>query len=216
MMRILVTGGLGFLGSHFIRRVIAETDWEVHNLDCGSSAAIEGSRFCQPTRLKLLPNTPHFPRKGQRHVWHRVDLTDRDKLHTLVGLCRPQMIVHFAAETGVDRSLVNATDFVRSNVEGTLSLLDATQQMLGRYSPSQFRFLYVSSDSVYGPVPRTSRIGGRWDDPSSTGFREDNRTAPTNPSSVTQRRSSCTASCTYWQGSKATPMSRGLTFVNRS
>ena len=130
-MRLLVTGGAGFLGSRFIRAWLAgHPSDELVNLDVLSYA---GSL----ERLADLPSSA-----GYRFV--RGDICDAATAREAMAGC--DMVVHFAAETHVDRSITNAAPFLRTNVEGTYTLLTCVQKAGVR------RFLHVSTDEVYGPV----------------------------------------------------------------
>ena len=131
-MRLLVTGGAGFIGSHFIRSWLVNypTD-EVVNLDLLTYA---GSR----ERLVDIEGSFHY-----RFV--QGDIREPKALGAaLEGV---QVVVHFAAETHVDRSITNAAPFLRTNVEGTFMLLQAA------HASGVKRFVHVSTDEVYGPVP---------------------------------------------------------------
>jgi dTDP-glucose 4,6-dehydratase len=130
-MRLLVTGGAGFIGSHFIRswRAAHPAD-EVVNLDCLSYA---GSR----ERVSDLEQQPAY-----RFI--QGDICDPELVRQAIGGCR--MVVHFAAETHVDRSITNAAPFLRTNVEGTQILLEAARER------GVERFIHVSTDEVYGEI----------------------------------------------------------------
>jgi dTDP-glucose 4,6-dehydratase len=132
-MRILVTGGLGFIGSAFIRHLISETDHEVVNLDRIAYAATEGS---------LAPVTD-----STRYRFLQCDLADEDATVRAVTECRPDAIVHLAAETHVDRSIDGPRVFVDSNVIGTYNLLQAA-----RLVPGLRRLVHVSTDEVFGSL----------------------------------------------------------------
>ena len=131
-MRILVTGGAGFIGSHFIRAwLAARPDSEVVNLDALTYA---GS-------LDRLADVAAAP--GYRHV--RGSICDAKALRGAMAGC--DTVAHFAAETHVDRSITDAAPFLRTNVEGTALVLEAARAAGVR------RILHVSTDEVYGPVP---------------------------------------------------------------
>jgi dTDP-glucose 4,6-dehydratase len=132
-MRVLVTGGLGFIGSAFIRHLISETDHEVVNLDRIAYAATEGS---------LAPVTD-----STRYRFLQCDLVDEDATVRAVTECRPDAIVHLAAETHVDRSIDGPRVFVDSNVIGTYNLLQAA-----RLLPGLRRLVHVSTDEVFGSL----------------------------------------------------------------
>jgi dTDP-glucose 4,6-dehydratase len=131
-VRLLVTGGLGFIGSNFIRLVRAERpQWSVVNLDLVTYAG-------NPANLADLPAGP----------WYRLAKGDiaepADVRAALEGGC--EAVVNFAAETHVDRSIMSAAPFVRTNVVGTQVLLDAVRERSG------CRFVHVSTDEVYGAL----------------------------------------------------------------
>jgi dTDP-glucose 4,6-dehydratase len=142
-MRLLVTGGCGFLGSHFVRAWLRRhDDTTVVNADCLTYA---GS----------LDNLEEVAR-DKRHRHEHVDMADAvavDRLWT-EGF---DLVVHFAAETHVDRSLEDASQFVRTNVLGTQTLLATVERHRGSgWTPA---VIIVSSDEVYGPTPEGARFG---------------------------------------------------------
>ncbi len=131
--RVLVTGGAGFIGSHFVRSWLrAYPDAVVVNVDLLTYA---GSR----ARLADLE-------ADRRYQFLRGDICDAACLRRALDGC--QLVVHCAAETHVDRSITNATPFLRTNVEGTYTLLQEARAAGVR------RFLHISTDEVYGPVER--------------------------------------------------------------
>lgn len=132
---LLVTGGAGFIGSNFVRSVIGHRPgWTVVNLDC---LAYSGN----PENLAGLPDS--------RHRFVLGDVTDRDVVGRLVREC--DAIVHLAAETHVDRSIVDAEPFVRTNVVGTQVLLEAMRR--AKRDGLSRRMVLVSTDEVYGSLP---------------------------------------------------------------
>jgi dTDP-glucose 4,6-dehydratase len=138
---ILVTGGAGFIGSNFVLDWLAQNDEPVLNLDAltyagnlENLAAIEGDK---------------------RHVFRRGDICDAALVSGLLEEFQPRAILHFAAESHVDRSILGPGDFVRTNVNGTFTLLEATQRYWSGLDPAAkqaFRFLHVSTDEVYGSL----------------------------------------------------------------
>ena len=135
-MRILVTGGCGFIGSHFVRKALAEGA-EVVNLDALTYAG-------NPANLADVDGAP-----GYQFV--HGDVRDRRLVTEVVAGC--DAVAHFAAESHVDRSIDGSDDFITTNVVGTHSLLDAA------YRAEVGRFLHISTDEVYGSVaaPHDSR-----------------------------------------------------------
>jgi dTDP-glucose 4,6-dehydratase len=130
--RALVTGGAGFLGSHFVRAWLRGGLGEVTNIDLLTYAGSEA-------RLADVQADPRF-----RFV--RADVTDADTVGAVLGEARPDLVVHFAAESHVTRSERDAERFHRTNVEGTRVMLEAAAGQGVR------RFIHVSTDEVYGPT----------------------------------------------------------------
>jgi dTDP-glucose 4,6-dehydratase len=138
---ILVTGGAGFIGSNFVLDWLAQGDEPVLTLDALTYAGnIDNLRSLDGDR---------------RHVFVRGDICDRPLVERLLGTHRPRAIVHFAAESHVDRSIHGPAEFVRTNVEGTFTLLEATRAHFASLADAEkaaFRFLHVSTDEVYGSL----------------------------------------------------------------
>ena len=138
---ILVTGGAGFIGSNFILQWIAEESSRVLNLD----------KLTYAGNLHNLESAESHP----RYCFQHGDIVDRDLVRTLLARERPRAIVHFAAESHVDRSIHGPDDFIRTNVNGTFSLLEETRAYWSALTESDrqtFRFLHVSTDEVYGSL----------------------------------------------------------------
>ncbi len=141
---ILVTGGAGFIGSNFVLDWLKSTDEPVINLDKLTYAG-------NPDNLAALAGDP-------RHLFVQGDILDRELLASLLAQHRPRAIVHFAAESHVDRSIHGPGDFIRTNVDGTFQLLEATRAHLATLDDagrSAFRFLHVSTDEVFGTLGPT-------------------------------------------------------------
>ncbi len=138
---ILVTGGAGFIGANFVLDWIAETGEPVVNLD----------KLTYAGNLETLQALAD----DARHVFVQADICDRATVDALLAKHQPRAIVHFAAESHVDRSIHGPGEFVRTNVEGTFSLLEAARaywDALDGEAKSAFRFLHVSTDEVYGSL----------------------------------------------------------------
>jgi len=138
---ILVTGGAGFIGANFVLDWIAGVGEPVVNLDKLTYAGNLGS-------LATLAG-------DARHVFVRGDIGERALVERLLAEHRPRAIVHFAAESHVDRSIHGPGAFVQTNVAGTFELLEAARgywQQLPAAEKSAFRFLHVSTDEVYGSL----------------------------------------------------------------
>ena len=133
---LLVTGGAGFIGSNFVRSTIAASGEPIVNLD-------------KLTYAGNLRNLEALSDDG-RHVFVQGDICDRDLVQTLLRKHEPRAIVHFAAESHVDRSIAGPAPFIRTNVVGTFSLLEEAR--VYAEERSGFRFLHVSTDEVYGSL----------------------------------------------------------------
>ena len=138
---ILVTGGAGFIGSNFILQQIARNRAALVNLD-------------KLTYAGNLHNLEAIAGE-QRYEFVHGDIADRGLVQNLLQRCRPQAIVHFAAESHVDRSIRGPEDFIRTNVDGTFALLEEVRAYwtdLAEQEKAGFRFLHVSTDEVYGSL----------------------------------------------------------------
>jgi len=138
---ILVTGGAGFIGANFVLDWLASNDEPVLNLDALTYAGNRES-------LASLDG-------DARHVFVHGDITDRALVDSLLATQRPRAVVHFAAESHVDRSIQGPSAFVRTNIEGTFTLLEAVRAYwsgLGDSDKRAFRFHHVSTDEVYGSL----------------------------------------------------------------
>jgi dTDP-glucose 4,6-dehydratase len=133
MVEVLVTGGAGFIGSNFVRYALqAHPDWHITTLD----------KLTYAGRMETLRDLLDHP----RHTFVRGDVADSEVACPLVK--RAEIVVHFAAETHVDRSILAAGDFIRTDVVGTFVLLEAARE-----ASSLRRFVQISTDEVYGSVP---------------------------------------------------------------
>jgi len=140
---ILVTGGAGFIGANFVLDWLAESDEPVLNLDALTYAG-------NLENLKSLEG-------DARHVFVRGDIRDRALVDRLLAEHRPRAIVHFAAESHVDRSIHGPAEFLKTNIDGTFTLLEAARAFLATRTPGEreaFRFHHVSTDEVYGTLSK--------------------------------------------------------------
>ena len=140
-MTLLVTGGAGFIGSNFVLDWLDQSAEPVVNLDALTYAG-------------NLHNLDAL-RGDARHVFVRGDIGDRALLDKLLAEQRPQAIVNFAAESHVDRSILGPGEFIRTNVQGTFTLLEAARNYWTTLDTAErgvFRFLHVSTDEVYGSL----------------------------------------------------------------
>jgi dTDP-glucose 4,6-dehydratase len=161
-----VTGGAGFIGSNFILQWLAEEQTPVLNLDKLTYAGNLGN-------LEKVSADP-------RYTFIQGDITDRSLVSNLLERHHPGAIVHFAAESHVDRSIHGPDDFVRTNVNGTFSLLEEARAYWTELGESKgtFRFLHVSTDEVYGSLK-----------PSDPAFSEGTPYSPNSPYSATKAAS---------------------------
>lgn len=137
---ILVTGGAGFIGSNFVQQAVAAGEGVV-NVDLLTYAG----------NLENLTNLQGSP----RHILVQADICDADAIAALLREHRPRAIVHFAAESHVDRSIASPDAFIRTNVQGTFALVEQARRYwngLGEEERREFRFLHVSTDEVYGSL----------------------------------------------------------------
>jgi len=140
-MTILVTGGAGFIGSNFVHHWLATTNESVVNLDKLTYAG-------NLDNLASLQN-------DARHVFVQGDIGDTTLLPQLLAQHQPRAVVHFAAESHVDRSIHGPMDFIQTNVVGTFQLLESVRAFWSALKAVQhtaFRFLHVSTDEVYGSL----------------------------------------------------------------
>jgi len=161
---ILVTGGAGFIGSNFVLQWIAHETSTVINLDKLTYAG-------NPLNLATIAS-------DRRYKFSQADICDRELVAELLITHRPRAIVHFAAESHVDRSIHGPDDFVRTNVNGTFSLLEEARAYwsgLDGEAKTAFRFLHVSTDEVYGSLG-----------PTDPAFSEETRYAPNSPYSASK------------------------------
>src|SRR5271156_4567775 len=164
---ILVTGGAGFIGSNFILQWIKQESSPIVNLDKLTYAG-------NPRNLESVAD-------HSAYQFQQGDIVDRKLVGDLLGRTRPRAIVHFAAESHVDRSIHGPDDFVRTNVNGTFSLLEEARAYwteLSAEEKGKFRFLQVSTDEVYGSLG-----------PKDAAFSETTSYSPNSPYSATKAAS---------------------------
>ena len=140
-MRVLVTGGAGFIGSALVRHLVLEKQYQVLTVDKLTYAGNLAS-------LKAVEGRSN-------HSFLKADICDVPAMASAFGSFRPDRVMHLAAESHVDRSITGAADFVRTNVMGTFVLLDTARAYFADLSSDEkerFRFLHVSTDEVYGSL----------------------------------------------------------------
>src|SRR5579872_703888 len=143
-MRLLITGGCGFIGSAVVRHLIRTTDHQVVNIDKLTYAASE----------EALEEARHHP----RHRLIQADIADAAAMDAAFATHQPDAVMHLAAESHVDRSIDGPGPFIHTNVVGTYVLLDAAQRYWAALPPARrtaFRFHHVSTDEVFGALGPT-------------------------------------------------------------
>jgi dTDP-glucose 4,6-dehydratase len=166
-LRILVTGGAGFIGSAVIRHLIDETEHVVANVD----------KLTYAGNLESLTAVEGSP----RYSFHQLDICDRAALEALFDQFRPTAVMHLAAESHVDRSIDGPADFIQTNIVGTYALLEATRgywSSLPEAGKQSFRFHHISTDEVFGDLEGTHDL-----------FTETTPYAPSSPYSATKASS---------------------------
>jgi dTDP-glucose 4,6-dehydratase len=166
-MTLLVTGGAGFIGSNFVLDWLAHHDEPVVNLDALTYAG-------NLANLASLQG-------DARHTFVKGDITDRELLATLFERHQPRAVLHFAAESHVDRSILGPGAFIKTNVDGTFALLEAARvhwMALQGDAKEAFRFLHVSTDEVYGSLA-----------PEAPAFTENHPYEPNSPYSASKAAS---------------------------
>ncbi|WP_394153187.1 dTDP-glucose 4,6-dehydratase [Vibrio maritimus] len=146
-MKILVTGGAGFIGSAVVRHIIENTTDSVVNVDCLTYAG----------NLESLASV----KSNERYVFEQVNICDRQELDRVFAKYQPDAVMHLAAESHVDRSITGPAAFIETNVVGTYTLLEATRaywNTLDASSKQAFRFHHISTDEVYGDLPHPDEV----------------------------------------------------------
>lgn len=166
-MKILITGGAGFIGSAVIRHIIEHTDDSVLNVD----------KLTYAGNLASLASIEHNP----RYQFSQTDICDRVALDRLFSKFQPDAVMHLAAESHVDRSISGSAAFIETNIVGTYQLLEAGRYYWNSLESQQkqaFRFHHVSTDEVYGDLEDTDAL-----------FTESTPYAPSSPYSASKASS---------------------------
>ena len=165
---IFVTGGAGFIGANFIRHWLGSRAEPVVNVDCLTYAG----------NLENLAGIATQPAGDALYQFSQTDICDTAAISELLAAHRPRAIVHFAAESHVDRSIHGPSEFIRTNINGTFSLLEAVRKSCASKAEGEeggLRFLHVSTDEVYGSLG-----------PDDAPFKESTPYAPNSPYSASK------------------------------
>ncbi|MDA8613514.1 dTDP-glucose 4,6-dehydratase [Gammaproteobacteria bacterium] len=166
-MKILLTGGAGFIGSNLVRHILKTTSYSVVNID---KLTYAGNIYS----LEDVDNS-------ERYHFEQVDICNLDALNVIFERYKPTFVMHLAAESHVDRSIEGPGEFVRTNIIGTFHLLESSLQYfkgLDEVYKKNFRFHHISTDEVYGDLEGPDDL-----------FREDTPYAPSSPYSASKASS---------------------------
>lgn len=173
-MKILITGGAGFIGSAVVRHVIANTQDSVINVD----------KLTYAGNLESLKSVS----QSSRYAFEQVDICNASQLVHVFQRHQPDAVMHLAAESHVDRSIDGPAEFIHTNIVGTYTLLEAARaywQGLPQERKQAFRFHHVSTDEVYGDLPHPSEVKSAND----TLFTEQTAYDPSSPYSASKAAS---------------------------
>ncbi len=146
-MKILVTGGAGFIGSAVVRHIIENTTDVVINLD----------KLTYAGNLESLQSVD----ENERYEFEQVDICNRAELDRVFKTHKPDAVMHLAAESHVDRSITGPAEFIQTNIVGTYNLLEAAREYwntLDTAAKQAFRFHHISTDEVYGDLPHPDEL----------------------------------------------------------
>ncbi|MCU7995614.1 dTDP-glucose 4,6-dehydratase [Shewanella glacialipiscicola] len=177
-MKILVTGGAGFIGSAVVRYIIGNTQDSVVNVD----------KLTYAGNLESLTRVAN----NARYAFEKVDICDRTELERVFSLHQPDAVMHLAAESHVDRSITGPADFIQTNIVGTYTLLEAARHywvQLNAERKSAFRFHHISTDEVYGDLPHPDELESQAVKQELPLFTESTPYAPSSPYSASKASS---------------------------
>lgn len=172
MSTILVTGGAGFIGSAVIREIINNTDMSVVNVD----------KLTYAGNLDTLAEVSTNP----RYSFEKVDICDAEEIKRILNQYMPDIIMHLAAESHVDRSIDGPGEFIKTNLVGTYTLLEAARHYwnsLPEQNKNGFKFHHISTDEVYGDLPHPEDIDSQEELPL---FTESSAYMPSSPYSASK------------------------------
>ncbi|WP_447018548.1 dTDP-glucose 4,6-dehydratase [Shewanella algae] len=174
-MKILVTGGAGFIGSAVVRHIIENTQDYVVNVD----------KLTYAGNLESLASVA----ANSRYKFEKVDICDRAELDRVFAAHKPDAVMHLAAESHVDRSIIGPSDFIQTNIVGTYTLLEAARNywaQLATERKAAFRFHHISTDEVYGDLTHPDEVADKTELPF---FTESTAYAPSSPYSASKASS---------------------------
>jgi dTDP-glucose 4,6-dehydratase len=139
-MKLLVTGGCGFIGSNFLNLAFTKNFDSIMNIDSLTYAA----------------NQQNVKSDNQsNYEFHNIDITNKDLVEEAITEFQPNVIVHFAAESHVDNSISNPQNFINTNVIGTYNLIEVSRKYYEKNDLNNFHFIHISTDEVFGDLPET-------------------------------------------------------------
>ena len=177
-MKILITGGAGFIGSAVIRHIIENTNDSVINLD----------KLTYAGNLESLNSIA----SDDRYVFEQVDICNRTELDRVFKIHKPDAVMHLAAESHVDRSITGPAEFIQTNIVGTYNLLEAAREYwntLNDDDKKSFRFHHISTDEVYGDLPHPDEQEGNALGKELPLFTEQTSYSPSSPYSASKASS---------------------------
>ena len=161
-MKLLITGGCGFIGSNFLNLAFRKNFKSILNIDSLTYAA----------------NQKNINSDNQdNYQFRNIDITNKDLLESTINEFKPNVIVHFAAESHVDNSILNPQNFINTNVIGTYNLIEISRQYIEKNTVEDFHFIHISTDEVFGDLPDTGY------------FKEDTPYDPSSPYSASKAAS---------------------------
>jgi len=158
-LKIMITGGCGFIGSNLIRHIIKETNHVILNIDKLTYAGSKSS-------LNFLKN-------NNRYNFKKIDITNSKKIENIIFKFKPNWVMHLAAESHVDRSIDSPNEFINTNINGTYNLLNISRKYfcsLSKKKKKLFKFHHISTDEVYGDLGYHAKLASEQNKyfPSST------------------------------------------------
>jgi len=165
--KFLITGGAGFIGSALVRHLINHTSHKVFNID----------KLTYASNLRNLEKI----KNNKKYFFKKIDICNTNKVKKILEIFKPDIIIHLAAESHVDKSIDGPSKFIKTNIIGTYSLLEESRRYwsnLSKKKKQNFRFLHVSTDEVYGDLIDAKKF-----------FKEDTPYAPSSPYSASKASS---------------------------